>query len=583
MPNEKKQKSTSAYDELAERLFHLNAMFSDLPIDDVYNAFNDAGGYGWMVQMPEIQNRRVKSVNTRPADYTKDQIESMVINPGEHEQALRAVSASLASSTKTYDLIPQTYQDIMSYDWYIYPSYSDKNPDVSQQKKDLALAYEIARQIEPKRMGHEILGKCVQYGKVFYIPRVSVDKAHGKVNYAFLQQLPEDWCKIVGFNNGPGKYTVAFNLMYFMRPGNVPEQFGDLFTPYLSAFYSVVETKEKYAYSSANKKVSIDTERFQQLDIARTAGSPEWQRIGRTWFYWVTLPADAVITFEVCDRNDYVAPPTTGLMVSMTQIPNYESLQLELIMNPLTSVLTGTLDTYDTKGVPNADPIAVSPPTRKLFEALWYEMLQRNNTSGIGLYLAPARDLKLQTISDSVSNTNISTSAYSDQIQKAGLSALIPSTNDPKVGIATLSAKISAQYGKIVYRRFERMFDWMFERIGFRTKLRFCMFGDIFSHDTDLENARKGMSIGVLTDTLRYEAMTGFNILDDMCVSDFVEGTGILKKRIPINQYSVQNAQSGSDSKDDTIPSEIKKEISDDGRPSEDGSISSQVTEKTDS
>ena len=50
-----------------------------------------------------------------------------------------------------------------------------------------------------------------------------VDKSHNEVCHAFMQQLPSDWVKIVGFNN-KSKYTVAFNLFYFLQPGTNPLQ-----------------------------------------------------------------------------------------------------------------------------------------------------------------------------------------------------------------------------------------------------------------------------------------------------------------------------------------------------------------------
>lgn len=548
------------YEDVAKTILHLNNTYGDMPIDAFASAFGAAGGFG-MWQYPTIQNQRVKGINSSIRNYTKEQIANMVENPAEHELTLRQVSAALATSAKTYDLIMQTYQDMMTYKWYIYPTYSAEMPDIATQKRDYSLAYKLAKKVSPSHKGHEILGLCMQYGKVFFTPRISVDKSHNKVNYAFLQQLPEDFCKIVGFNDGAGKYTVAFNMMYFMQPGTDFRQFGNLFIPYIDAFQSVV-TDNKYQYMSGN---GIDVDKFERYKISATTGNPQWQRIGRDWMYWVTLPADKVITFEINDRNAYVIPPNTGLMVSMTQIPSYEAAQMEIVLNPLTSVMTGTLETYDVKNVPNADPIAVSPPVRKIFENLWYEMLGRNNTSGIGLFLAPAKDLRLQTISDTVANTNIATTAVSDQIQKAGLAAIIPTSGEPKVGMAELSAKINAQYGQTIYRTFERFFDEVFESLNLKTPLGFKMFGDVFSHEADLKSAKDGMTLGLLTETLRYDALIGHSILDDMAISDFIDKSGILNKRIPlISTYSAKQSESG-------LPPQA-------GRPQEDGSQNAEKT-----
>lgn len=575
-------RTSDSYSTLARGMMNLPNDFADIPVEEAYKAFVGAGGYAAMLLEPFVQNKRVKAYDTLPKDVTKNDLVEMVKDPNNHEQELRSVSSSLASTTKTYDLILQTYQDILTYDWYVHPTYSPNKADVETQKRDLFLVEKLVKTINPKRIGHEIVGKCVEYGKMFYTPRYSIDKSHNKVNYAFLQQLPQDWCKIIGYNNGPGKYTVAFNMMYFLQPGTDWRQFGDLFEPYVQIFSEVVEDKGRYVYNGAARGYSINPDLFNKLNAAKTIGNPKWYVTGNTYYYWVNLPANKVITFEVSDRTEAVVPPNTGLMVSMLSIPNYEAAQMEIILNPLTSIMTGEIPVYETKNIPNADPVAISPSQRELFERFWYNMLNRNNTSGIGLYAAPFKNMKLQTISDTVSNTDIATTAVSDQIQKSGLAALIPSTNDPKVGVAQISAKINAEYPKIIYRTFEAMINDIIDSLELKTALRFEMFGDIFSRPEELESARKGMTLGILNDTLKYDAMNGLTILDDMAISDFVHAVGILDKRIPlISTYSAKQSESGLPPKGNHPMEnpEAEKELNPAGRPEEEGSISSQVTE----
>lgn len=568
-----------SYNTLAREMVGITREFADIPVEDAYRAFVNARGFSAMLNEPYVQNRRVKAYNTLPNDVTKDELVDMVRNPNDYELELRGVSATLAATTKTYDLIMQTYQDLLTYDWYIHPTYSPTKIDADTKKRDLFLAEKLARAINPRQKGHEIVGKCVQYGKIFVTPRVSVDKSHNKVNYAFLQQLPENWCKIVGFNNGPGKYSVAFNMMYFCEPGTDWRQFGDLFEPYIQTFGDVVESRERYVYASKSTKFAVNPEKFNRIKANKTVGNPEWYMLGNTYYYWVNLPADKVTVFEISDRTDAVVPPNTGLMVSMLSIPNYEAAQMEIVLNPLTSIMTGEIPLYENRNIPNADPVAISPSQRELFERFWYNMLNRNNTSGIGLYAAPFKNMKLQTISDTVSNTDIATTAVADQVQKSGLAALIPSTNDPKVGVAQLSAMINAAYPKIIYRTFERMMNDILDSLQLKTPLRFEMFGDIFSREEEMESARKGMTLGILNDTLKYDAMNGLTILDDLAISDFVHETGILDKRIPlISTYSAKQSESGLPPTGKTNP-EAQKELNPAGRPQETGSISSQVTE----
>lgn len=569
MPEETKvQPNKDTYAELAKSLQAMKPLYNGLPASSIFSAFTAAGGTNYLLGWPQVQNDRVKGINTRAADYTKDKIAEMVQKPSENEEPLRAVSASLDASAMTYNVILQTKQDIMTYDWYVYPTEGLETVDFKTWKREFILATKVAVEMEPKRMGHLITGLCAKFGKVFFTLRVSVDKAHNKVNYAFIQQLPTDWCTIVGYNNGPGRYTVAFNLMYFLQPGTDPRQFGDLFLPYMPAFYDVVESKQKYVYSSASPQ--IDIERFRENEIGKTVGNPEWEQIGNVWYYWVTLPAEKVITFEDNDRSPDVVPSTTGMMVSMVQVPAYEAAQLEIILNPLTSVMTGELETYNTQGTPGADPIVVSPSTRELFETFWYQMLNANNTSGIGLFLAPAKNMKLQTITDTVSSTDISQHAYSDQVQKAGMAALIPTSNDPKVGVAELSAKIHSRHAMPIYWTFEAMMNDIFDSLNLKSTMRFRMFGDIFSRNEELDNARKGATLGLLPETLRYEALIGHTLMDDLAMSEFITKSGIMDKRLPlVSSYSARQ-------RDGTLPPQAKQELDPGGRPAVPGSESSQ-------
>ena len=564
------EQNKDTYLELAKGIRRLNEQYGGLGMGSIFSAWTAAGGINLLNKWPQIQNARIKGVNTKAADYSKDQIADMVQAPGSHEKELRAVSASLDSSAMTYSVILNTHQDMMTYDWYVYPSETLSKVSYEQMRRDYILAQKLADRINPSAEARKINGQCAKYGKVFYTPRYEVDKPHNNVRYAFLQQLPTDWCMIVGQNNGPGKYSVAFNLMYFMTPGSDPRQYGDLFLPYMDAFLDVVENRDRYVYTSKTDGYGINAELFRRNETEKTIGNPMWYQVGTVAYYWVNLPADKVIVFERNDRTVDVVPETTGMMVSMVQVPAYEAAQLEIILNPLTSIMTGELDTYNTTNVPGADPIVVSPSTRELFETFWYQMLANNNTSGIGLFLAPAKNMKLQTITDTVSSTSIAEHAYSDQVQKAGLSAVIPTSDDPKVGVAELSARIHARAAMPIYWTFERMMNSIFESLNLKTTMRFHMFGDVFSRDREMEQVRKDMTLGLMEATLKYNAMMGHSILDDLAISEFVVKSGIMDRRLPlISTYSARQ-------RDGTLPPPAVQELNPGGRPAEPGSQSGQ-------
>lgn len=71
------------------------------------------------------------------------------------------------------------------------------------------------------------------------------------------------------------------------------------------------------------------------------------------------------------------------------------------------------------------------------------------------------------------------------------------------------------------------------------------MFGNIFTERQELEDARKGMTLGILVDALRYDAILGHSLIDDIAISDAVVASGVLDKRIPlVTSYTAKQSES---------------------------------------
>ena len=71
------------------------------------------------------------------------------------------------------------------------------------------------------------------------------------------------------------------------------------------------------------------------------------------------------------------------------------------------------------------------------------------------------------------------------------------------------------------------------------------MFGDVFSWEREREEARKDMTFGLLQATLKYNAMNGHTLMDDLAISDFIKKSDIMNKRLPlITSYTARQHQS---------------------------------------
>lgn len=537
--------SGASYSDIFKKFRELSAMYGDLPVSSLISAYNAANGgvfgFGSMyTPNPYVQNRRVKAIATRPADYSKDEVASFVIHPDSSEKQLRAVEKGLEYTAYPMFHTRVVYQNLLTYHSYVAPSLTDRE-DAERDDfwREWKLLEKLRKKVSPKDRAHELAGRALQEGKVFVVPRVSVDKSHNKVDYAFLQRLPSDWVKIVGYNN-VSKYTVAFDLMYFAQYGTDWRQFGDLFEPYINDWLGALTPQP----TVRNKKiVYANRTRLDMSAVRQSEAVDAYYQNGR-WFYWVTLPVERVFPMEIDDTDDNVLPPFVGLFLDMIQLSQMEQIQLELLQNPLVSILHGEIETWDEKNDNASDQYKISDAGRRMFEALFYQMLAANSTSGIGLYAAPYKNMKLETLDEAPNAINIVSQGYTDTMAKAGLTALIPVSDDARAGAVQVSLAIESRFPQTIYRCFERMMDAVIAGLNLNYEFTFHMFGDLATDKEREENLRKEMTLGILPAAIEFNAMRDRSILDDIAWSDAVDLSGLMEKRKPLVSSFNQSAKS---------------------------------------
>ena len=240
---------------------------------------------------------------------------------------------------------------------------------------------------------------------------------------------------------------------------------------------------------------------------------------------------------------------------------------MELIQNPLVSLLHGEIPYRDEKVATDDDQYRLSNAGRLLFETLWYQMLFENNTSGIGLYLAPVENMKLESLSEAPSAMDIVKQGYSDTMSQAGMGAIIPLGDDTRAATAQISLQIESKFMECVYRDYERMMNAILKSLNLKYDFRFRMFGNLAEDEKTMERAMKGMEHGILPDTFLYNALLDRSVLDDICLSDAVFASGVMDKRLPlVTSYSA---------KQDTSNLPPQKQ----GRPKGDGAVTTDGSE----
>ena len=533
---------------VSEHYRQLMERYGNISPEGVLSAFSRTGLGAAMTFNPYMQNNRIKGISSRAFKYDKNQVASYLDNPDNSEKPLRQAMEWVRYSAYPIFNIIKTYQDVPTYRWYNYPLYLDSESSIAKDDllREWRLLEKICGKMDVRAAAHRVMGECGISGKVHYYLRKKIDKAHNTCEYAYLQRIPQDWIKIVGFNN-ISKYTLMFDMMYFLQPGTDYRQFGDLFEPYVRDMQSFIKKPRSKIVYSSKRSCDFDLEKIEAEKKRRAlAGNPDVYEQNGTWFYWVTLPPTECWTFEIDDTTMDEISPFTGLLISAIQQADYEAVQLSILQNPLVACVLGEMETINTNTPTQADPIKISPAVRDVYLALWYNMMAQNNTSGIGIYAAPFKDMKLNNLAEAPNAENISAAGYSYLIQKSGI-GIISASAEPRVGMVNVAAAIAAKFGQCVYMGFERMINYLYGTLNLKYEWGFKMFGDIFSEKDDLKAAKDGMTLGLLIETLRYDALRGHSLLEDISISSAIEKSNLLSKRIPlISSYSAKNPDSGA-------------------------------------
>lgn len=582
----KAQLNNSSYAPLLEKFKGLALSAAGVPIDNVYNAFMRAG-YG-MENLAPLQNKRVKALNPLPADYTKQDLNEFLRTPSGSESSLRQIAEGLRWTAYPFQKIAKSYADMLTFRHYEFPSYIEEETVNSPQfKREWRLVVSLLKAVNLKNIGRTITHQALIQGKVFYTLRAIVDKVHNKVNTVFLQQLPSQYTQIIGFNN-ISKYTVSFDMMYFLQPGTDYTQYGDLFEPFINDFAGIFEAPKqkpdpKYIYAAQNSNkarvgnITINGEtKYIYLDKVneRGEGQPRVFMQNGRWCYFVSLPIDKVWTFEIDSSTAIVASIFSGLFQTLSQQADYEAAQLSLIMNPLIKIFTGEIPYNDNDGATAEDSFKLSVGGRAMFEAFWNNLMALTNTGGTAFYTAPVENIKSHDYGEAANANKISSEFLNYEMSQTGLTALVPATDSPHQGVAEYSGKLEQEFATHIYDILKNMLEhYMQKSLNLKYDWQVNIFGSVYSDDITRANALKQLDKGDLSQQFILAALDDVSVLDRLSMSNLIISSGLINKLIPpatsytmsksattVGEHSSGTSAAGAPSKTETEVKETKIE-----------------------
>lgn len=517
--------SQNSWGAAIARFNSLMGQFAGMPFDTAYGVFSRA-----IANMPSINNARVKAISPLPCDYTKYDLGEFLRHPQDSEYPLQQVAEGLRWSTYSFQKLVKSYSDMLEFHSIVLPQHATAEEIESDAfMREARLVDKLIKKASLKSEGRKIAIQAGTQGKVFYVPRYSVDKSHNAVNSFVLQELPKQWCMIIGKNSVSG-WTVSFNLFYFMQIGTDFRQFGDLFEPYMTDFTAWQKDKKafrgKYVYATRN-------------NAREESEVKAWQQDGR-WFYYVSLPIERVWTFEIDPSTAIVASPFSGLMQTFAQQADYEAAQISLILNPLIKIFTGEIPYNDRENATKEDSYKMSNGGRDMFVAIFDELMRRNNTAGVGFYGAPFENIKSHDFQEASNANSVSRSFLSYGFAKSGAQGIIPIDDRPTEEAVKASERLEPQFAQAVYRTFERMLNFILnEDLSLRFAWEVKIFGDIYSDEQVRADCLKLIDKGSTYAYLILYALDNLSLLDVLSMTDMVNGSGILDKlRVPPTAFT---------------------------------------------
>lgn len=481
---------------------------------------------------PYIQNDRAKGISTRPFTKDRSDVEKALQNIATSEQTLRQVSQSLRSNYSVVKL-NNLYADILTYRWYFNTSGKINKIDKRAYENERRKVYSWCEKFQPARTFRKVVLATQWEGKTVWYSRQGLSADGSQVAYAYLQQLPSDYVKIVGWNTASG-YTVSFDFTYFWQAGASPLQFPPIFSEYFRELNETIPPELRGGNGVINP-TSMPTR--DGVDIYYSDNQ---------WYYWKTLPMDECWVFSQDESTAYQTPNMIGLFLQAQDLQDYSYLQQELLQLPLSGAVFGSLPMVkDSNGTTSTDNYAVGTEAFTFFT----EMFNAVAPNGMQLFLSPATGYQFFRFDgDTVNNSQVYSNAIKQFNTTAGIAALTSTTDKPNLSQVKTSQIMEAAYVEKMYDQFINFVNTTWEhKLRLKLNWRFHIKGSQFKDTTDFARVEKGLAMG--QNYLLPEYLSYFDLrLDDVSNIQIEVGKSGVYSRFSLLPTSYTQSSSASES-----------------------------------
>ena len=401
----------------------------DLTEQQVYDmlalaeAMSPYSGKG-MVATPDLVNSRMQLINMNPRAGDKEKIEAALANPSSNEDNLIGYSEYYELTDMLYKRMLGYIGNLLSFDLTFYPT-NAKPADLrtKKYKKEHEKIQNFLESFDYKKEFKKVMRMMLSRETHFTQFRKDGVKH-------FLQEMPEQYCKITGrFEYG---FLYDLNMNWFIHPSIDINMYSD---EVKKLYYEWWESQrgQKYIPSSG-----LDARRGAFAFWKQT--SPE-----EGFFCWKFNP-------DVVTKVPYFAP----LMTDIAMKPVIRNLQQNIYMLQAQKLLVGTIPMLkDRQGAMTSDGLAIKPETLGKFLGL----LRQGIHESVKFGAAPFESI--EEIDFETANNNILEQYTKTTAAMSGTnSRLIFGTDKPNAIETKLSSEIDEFITKAIYPYFEDFLNY---------------------------------------------------------------------------------------------------------------------------
>lgn len=496
---------------------------------------NGGGLFNLNYYNPFLQNERLKLISASPIPYSPEEIMEALKQPQYHEEMLQQSSASLSASQYLYYKILREAADIPLFKYFIVPPVLEKAEykkksfiDEEEFVDEWLRTFDVANTL--KRVALEVKRE----GKPTYLLRQSLDEKDGKKNpcYVTWQKLPPRYVKLTAI--GEHGYIASFNLMLFLQPAFSPKQY----PPFIQKIWNEMVNGEVIVRDRKTKELKPDLNKlrnFQYLGESGELVKGVVEVANERYMYWVQLPQDMCFTFASDTSNAWSVPDTIGLFSALQELTDYSTLAGLVASTPLTAVLTGQAEFVKDAQV-GQDQTCMSPHTMQAFSNSFDSMVSGN----IASFLAPFKDLKLQSLPNVPNSSDIKTKAVQNFVSSAGEGGLISATDKPSVSMVKGAQLQAASQYDFVTKQFQTILNENLKKNGLKYKWRIVLWGDIFTFDNHVKLMKEMVAGGASFLLPKLVSAFDLSMRDLRGLGEYMEAFEVYDKLKPLNYASMK-------------------------------------------